>query len=276
MDRMLDVTIGIPTCDDDPQVLSLALDAIAVEPVARPPVIVDMSSTDRIAQLIHARPERLRYVRFRESAGVAESRNRIARLADTRYLLFLDADAVPSPGWAGALLAAFDAADRVALVGTRILPAWPRPVPPLFTTTVAQELLGMLDLGDEPCELPRVMGTSYAVDRERLPEPEPFRPDLGRRPGRLLSGEEVQLSLDVRAAGWRIRYEPKATVRHHVRADRLSWGWMLRRAHAAGREVRRWPERLDAFPRSLTLRDRFFQLATTPVFLAGRARGVGS
>jgi hypothetical protein len=182
---------------------------------------------------------------------------------------------VPLPGWAAALRSAFDAAERVALVGTRILPAWPGPPPPLFTTTVALELLGMLDLGDQPRELPRVMGTSYAVDRARLPHPEPFALDLGRRPGQLLSGEEVQLSVDVRAAGGRIRYEPGAAVTHHVRGDRLSWGWMLRRAHAAGRETRRWPQRLDAFPRPLAPRDRCFQLATAPVFLAGRLRGVG-
>ena len=276
MDRLPDVTIGIPTCDDDPSVLSLALDAIAQQPVASPPVIVDMSSTDRIARVVQARPERLRYVRCPECTGVAESRNRILGLAETRYLLFLDADAVPLPGWAHALAGAFGAADRVALVGARIIPIWPRTAPALFTTTIGLELLGMLDLGGEPCELPRVMGTSFAVDRERLPGTEPFRLEFGRRPGRLLAWEEVQLSLDVRAAGGRIRYEPRATVGHHVRADRLSWRWMLRRAYTAGRETGWWPERLDPFPRPLTPRDRAFQLVTTPAFLAGRLRGPGS
>ncbi|MFL5820776.1 MAG: glycosyltransferase family 2 protein [Solirubrobacteraceae bacterium] len=273
MDRRLDATIGIPTCDDDPHVLSLALDAIAAEPVAHPPLIVDMSSTDRIGRVIDARPEKLRYVRFKESSGVAESRNRIVALAETRYLLFLDADAVPLHGWANALLAAFGAAEGVALVGARIIPGWPQHAPRLFDTTIALELLGMLDLGFEPCELPRVMGTSFAADRERLPRAEPFSPDLGRRRAGLLAWEEVQLSLDVRAAGGRIRYEPGATVRHHVRPDRLSWRWMLRRAYAAGRETRRSPERLASFPRPLTRRDRAFQLFTAPLFLAGRFRG---
>jgi hypothetical protein len=162
----------------------------------------------------------------------------------------------------------------VALVGARIVPVWPRHAPPLFTTSIGLELLGMLDLGPEPCELPRVMGTSYAVDRERLPGLEPFRLDLGRRPGRLLAWEEVQLSLDVRAAGGSIRYEPRAVVRHHVRPERLSWRWMLRRAYVAGRETRLAPDRLDPFPRPLTPRDRAFQIATSPAFYAGRARGV--
>jgi glucosyl-dolichyl phosphate glucuronosyltransferase len=274
--RLADVTIGIPACDDDPRVLSLALDAIEAEGAGSPPVVVDMSSTDRIARLARARSDRIRYVRFSESSGVAESRNRIVALSDARYLLFLDADAVPVPGWARALRGAFDAAQDVALVGARILPAWAGRTPPLFTTAIAGELLGMLDLGDRPCEMPRVMGTSYALNRERVRGAEPFRTDLGRRPGHLLSAEEVQLSLDVSAAGGRIRYEPKAIVRHHVRPGRLSWGWMLRRAYVAGRETRRWPGRLDDFPRPLTPRDRLFQLATAPMFVAGRVRGAGA
>jgi len=174
------VTVGIPTCDDDPRVLSLALDAIALQPIARPPVIVDMSRADRIAEMVKARPEPIHYVRSPECSGVAESRNQIVRLAETRQLLFLDADAVPRPGWARALAGALAGGERVTLVGARIVPIWPHTAPRLFTTTTGLELLGMLDVGVEPCELPRVMGTSFAVDRERLPGMEPFRLHLGR------------------------------------------------------------------------------------------------
>ena len=131
-------------------------------------------------------------------------------------------------------------------------------------------LLWVLDLGMQPCELLRVMGTGFAPDRERLPRPEPFRLKFARRPGRLLTGEEIQLSRDVRPAGGRIRYEPGATVEHRVRAERLSWRWMLRRAYTGW-----WPERADPFPRALAPLDRALQLATTPALLAGRLRGSG-
>lgn len=269
----LDVTVGMPTCDDDPHVVSLALDALAGQRLARPPLIVDMSTTDRIERALRTHAGRVQYHAFRESSGVAESRNRIVELAETRSLLFLDADAVPEPGWAMALLEALHAGEEVALVGARILPSWPSAAPPLFTTTIGLELLGMLDLGSTPCDLPRVTGTSFALDRDRLPSPRPFRPELGRGPGRALGWEEVQLSLDVRAAGGRIRYEPRAVVRHHVRPDRLSWRWMLDRAYRAGRETRFAAGRLEPFPRELTPRDRLFQLATAPAFFAGRLRG---
>lgn len=275
MRRPLDVTVGIPTCDDDPRVLALALDAIAAQPIGAATLVVDMSGGTHIAQVARGRPDRVRYVGFPESSGVAESRNRILELADTRYVLFLDADAVPLPGWATAMADALAAADDVALVGARILPLWPGPPPPLFTTTLGLELLGMLDLGRQALDVPRVMGTSFAVDRQRLPRPAPFRSELGRRPGRLIAWEEVALSLDITATGGRIRYEPRATVRHHVRDERLSWRWMARRAYTAGRETRLAPGPLEPFPRSLTMRDRAFWLVTTPASAAGRLRGPG-
>jgi glycosyltransferase involved in cell wall biosynthesis len=273
MDMRRDFTIGIPVCDDDPGVLLLALAAVEREPVVAPPVIVDMSLGEEIADALAPRLDRVRYVRSRESGGVSESRNRIVELAETRYLIFLDADAVPLPGWALGFARGFDRADDVALVGARIVAQWPRRPPWLFTTRIGLELLGMLDLGPEPCELPRVMGTSFALDRERLPSREPFSLRLGHRPGQWIGQEEVQLSLDVRGAGGRIVYEPGATVVHHLRPERLSWRWMLRRVYLEGRDSRLRPGRLEPFPRRLGLRDRAFQLLTTPAFLSGRLRG---
>jgi hypothetical protein len=51
---------------------------------------------------------------------------------------------------------------------------------------------------------------------------------------------------------------------------------MLRRVYSEGRETHLWTQRLDPFPRPLTLRDRAFQVVTTPAFLAGRLRGLGA
>ena len=271
--RVDDLTVGMPTFEDDPDVLVRSLDAIGAQGVTEPPLIVDSSRTERVAEVVCPR-EHVRYVRAREATGVAESRNRIVELCRTRYLLFIDADAVPRPGWAAAMRRAFDRGDNVWLVGARIVPVWKKPPPPLFDCIVARELLGMLDLGSHTLEIPRVMGTSYAVDCRRVPEARPFDPRLGRRPDRLLSGEEVQLSLDVLSSGGRITYEPAATVEHHVRPERMRWRWMLARVYSEGRESRLWPQRLDPFPRRLGAADRVFQLVSTPAFLAGRWRGL--
>jgi hypothetical protein len=108
----------------------------------------------------------VRYVSFPESSGVSESRNRIVELAATPHLLFLDADAVPRPGWADALVRALGGGHT--LVGARILPRWPRGAPWLLRSTLGSELLGNLDCGETPRPLSRVMGTSFGADLERL------------------------------------------------------------------------------------------------------------
>jgi hypothetical protein len=225
-----------------------------------------MSRTGAIAETVRAHPG-VRYVAFPESSGVSESRNRIVQLAETAHLLFVDADAVPRPGWAAALTRALAAGHT--LVGARIVPRWPARPPWLLDTAPARELLGNLDCGDAPCLLPRVMGTSFGVDLERV-APAPFSLDVGHRPGRWLGQEEVRLSLDVLAAGGTIGYEPGAVVDHHIRPERARWRWMAQRIVHEGQT--REPA-LEPFPRRLDARDRAFQIATAPLFAGGRLRG---
>jgi GT2 family glycosyltransferase len=267
-----DVTVGVPTRNDDPTIFARLLDAVAAEPLAAPALVVDMSDGDAIRKVTEARAPRIRYVPYSESTGVSDSRNRILQLAETRYVLLIDADAVPEAGWARAMRGGFDRAADVAVVGARCLPVWPGRAPPLFRTAPAYDLLGMFDLGTASLDVPRIMGTSYALDRERIPDP-PFPLDLGRRPGGgLESGEEVALCEAVRDEGWSVRYEPDALVRHHLRRERASWRWMLGRARAAGREAR-IDLRREPLPRRFRLRDYVFLAAITPPYFAGRLLG---
>ncbi len=268
-----DVTVAMPTLDDDPVVLAQALDAALGQGLANPITIVDMSLGDEVELVARERGEAVRLVRFRESRGVSDSRNRLLELVETRYALFLDADAVPSPGWAAAMRRRFDVDERAAVVGARCLPHWPTDPPFLFDAAPAGDFLSFFDLGPEPLEVPRIMGTSYAVDRERLP-PQPFPLDVGRAPGVLLAGEEVELCLVARREGWRVVYEPGAVVHHHVGARRANWRWMWRRVFVAGQESRRLRRRLEPLPRALGLRDLAFLAVVSPAFLGGKLRGV--
>ena len=208
-----------------------------------------------------------------ESRGVGESRNACVRRSSTRYVLFLDSDALPEPGWARAMRAGFDEPE-VAIVGARVVPEWERRPPTLFQTATASDWLSMFDLGPSSQRVPRVMGTSYALDRERLGD-EPFDDELGRRPGVQMAHEEVELALEAARRGWSCWYAADAVVRHHIPAGRATWRWMWRRAHTAGRETHLHPaEGLAPLPRRMTLRDHAFRAAVAPSFLAGRLRAL--
>jgi glucosyl-dolichyl phosphate glucuronosyltransferase len=272
---MLDTTVAIATFDDDLAVFRRVLAAVGQEEPARV-VVVDMSKGEGIAGAVEKAGPPFELHRFRESRGLSDSRNRAVALTESRYLTFVDADAVPRRGWLRALRAAFDADERAAIVGARCLPEWPGRPPRLFDSAPALDFLGMFDLGDTRVQVPRVIGTSFAFDTERMPEGEPFSLELGRRAGSLFSAEEVDFCRAVRRAGWTCLYEPAAQVAHMVREGRDSWRWMLRRVHVAGMESRLYDEPLEPLPRQLTPRDRLFQAIVAGPFLAGRLRGARS
>jgi GT2 family glycosyltransferase len=262
------LTIAIPTFNDDPEVFRRVLDLVADVAPRVPVVVVDMSTDDRVASVCESRAG-VNYHAFPDSGGVSHSRNRCIELAETRQVAFLDSDAFPEPGWLEALAARL-ADERVAVVGSRILAAWQSPPPRLMRSVTASDWLSLFDLGDEPVDVPRIIGTSYAIDRERLPDP-PFDESSGRKPGWPLAMEENILCDAVRVAGWRVVYEPASVVRHNIPADRASWPWMWRRAHTAGRETR-MAGRFEPIPRPRpTVRDRAFQAAVAIPFLLGAA-----
>jgi GT2 family glycosyltransferase len=261
-----ELTVAIPTFNDDPEVFARVLEA-AVAAGGPPPVIVDMSTRPGVREVCERFGERVRYDAFPGSGGVSHSRNRCVELAATRHVAFLDSDAFPEPGWLEPLARRLDQ-DRVGVVGSRILAAYERRPPRLMTTVTAADWLSLFDLGAEAIDVPRIMGTSYALDRERVPDP-PFDTTLGRKPGWPLAMEENVLCKASRAAGWRVVYEPASIVRHRLPAERLTWRWMWGRAHAAGRETRAAGRDEDLPRPPLTPRDRAFQAVVAPAFFAG-------
>lgn len=264
-----DVTIAIPTFEGDPALLRCVLGE-AVAQATRDVVVVDMSRSSVVADAC-ADVGGIDLVALPSSRGVSHSRNECVRRAPTRHVLFLDSDGVPEPGWAQAMAAAFDH-DRVAIVGARVLPAWERTPPRLLRTATASDWLSMFDFGPEECEMPRVMGTSYALDRERVGDA-PFDERLGRSPGVAIAHEEVRLALKAQADGWRCWYAADAVVRHHIPASRVSWRAVVRRAYVAGQETHLEREALAPLPRRMTAADHAFRALVAPAFLLGRAVG---
>lgn len=176
-------------------------------------------------------------VRFerQQLGGLNAARNRGAEMARGSVLAFLDDDTLVSPGWARALLAAFER-HRCAAVGGRVRlklaarePEW---------LAGCAHYLAQYDLGEEPRALsqddPVPVGANCAIDRNAFEASGGFLVGLDRVGRSLLSNGDTELFRRLRAAGQALRYEPGASVLHCVPAERLTVRYFVSRHLAQG------------------------------------------
>lgn len=179
-------------------------------------IVVDNASTDGTAALLaeHEAAGRIRVVRNAVNLGFAAACNQGAEAARAPHLLFLNNDTVPTDGWLDALLDAVSPGD-VGAVGARLL--YP-------DGTIQHAGISFVEgVPDHPF---RFAPADAAEVRERreldmvtgacLLLPAGLFARLGGFDTAYRNGvEDVDLCLRVRAAGYRVLYEPRAVVYHY-------------------------------------------------------------
>lgn len=191
-------------------------------PSALAVIVVDDASPDPRAIAALARAHGARLVRLERNAGPAAARNAGLALAGTALVAFCDSDVVPEPGWLATLARHF-ADPGLAVVAPRVLGPPRRGVESVIERY--EQARSSLDLGDRPG--PVRPGTPVAYL--------PAACLLARRGAlgggfdeSMRCGEDVDLIWRLVAAGWRVRYDPAAAVRHDHRTR--PWEWLRRKA----------------------------------------------
>ncbi len=210
-------------------------------------VAEDASGDPAVAQLEQVAG--LVLLRNQANLGFLRNCNEAALSARGRYLLFLNNDTEPLPGFLDALLAAAEAVPDAGLVGAKLL----------FPDGRLQEAGGIIwqdgsgwnyGRGDDP-GLPRyntLRDTDYVSGAAMLLRRDLFEL-LGGFDARYAPAyyEDTDLAFRVRARGLRVLYQPASVVVHH---EGLSHGTDpttgIKAAQAVNRErfVARWPKLL--------------------------------
>ena len=255
-----DVTVVVPV-RDRPEDLARLLSSLPTTTAGV--LVVDDGSlrpteTERVATAAGAG-----YLALTENRGPAAARNAGLAAVGTALVAFVDSDCVTSPDWLEPLLGHF-ADPLVAGVAPRVVAAggdsW------LDRYEVARS---PLDRGPRPA-LVRPRGRVTYVPSAALV----LRRSVvagGCFDESLRGGEDVDLCWRLHRAGWRLRYEPAATVTH-ARRPSLA-GWLGQRAFygtTAGPLSRRHPGALAPVAVSA------WTAATWALLLAGRPVAAGA
>ena len=286
--------LSVVVCTHDrPVDLRRCLDALARVDGQVEVIVVDSASEPPCESIVEAYSEvipGIRYVR-EDGPGLSRARNRGIGEARGDLVAFVDDDAAPSTNWARYLVDAFDADGSVGCVGGACVPVFDETSGrPAWLSDRLLQFAGITRFGSNPREARSSaewpFGANIAFRVEALPGGRPFLHELGRTGDSLLSGEEWALVETVRAAGWRIWLEPRATVEHTVHPERCEsryywrrlWWAGVSRARSTNAAARLTLRLVAAAPIRLCLyaltRDRvyLYRTAETAGFLAERAR----
>ena len=158
--------------------------------------------------------------------GKSHALNTAVARAHGDLLVFTDDDVLPSPGWLAAYVRSFTETDADFAAG-RVLPLWEAPAPAWLSPDL-YAALSIVDGGTRRVRLVKgaadfimPIGANMAVRRRVFDRVGGWNPDLGKLQGTLRTGEDHEFMLKMIAAGFTGVYEPEASVRHRVPADRL-------------------------------------------------------
>jgi mycofactocin glycosyltransferase len=212
------VTVVIPV-RDRPADLGRCLSALGT---GYPVIVVDDGSRDpeTIASLCRRRGARV--CRREICGGPGPARNDGLAMVTTPLVAFLDSDCVTGPGWIAALAGHF-ADPMVGAVAPRV-----RPATGPGTAGRYLDARAPLDLGPREARVAPLTRLAYVPTAALLARRDAVA--AGFDPG-LRYGEDVDLVWRMAGAGWRVRYDPGAQVRH---AEPGGWAPVLARRFRYG------------------------------------------
>jgi mycofactocin system glycosyltransferase len=257
-----DLSIVVPTRDRAPD-LARCLTALGATAPGVPILVVDDGSRDPAAVAAAAAAHGAALVRHDVNRGPAAARTTgIARTTGT-LVAFVDSDVVvgPDPAWLKQLVAHF-ADPRVGAAAPRVLGL----DPPSGWIAGYESRRSSLDMGGRAGlaapgrRLGHVPATTLVVRRAAAPE--------GGFDPALRVGEDVDFVWRMAAAGWLVRYEPRARVRHAHRVSPLAFAARRRDyARSVAPLALRHPRALPA------LRADWAMVAALALLASGRRRG---
>lgn len=191
-------------------------------------LVIDNNCTDNTPEVVDAFASRCTAInvhRIREPRqGLTAARQRALAESTEPVIAFVDDDCLLDPAWAAAVLARFDADPRAGIVGGLVTLRFEPPIHPAgerYAPYLAGQDLGpSAHILTEPESI--VVGATMAIRREALHQSGWIdAPRMtGRKGDTLSSGEDAEICIRIRHAGWNVWYDPAARTTHCIPPER--------------------------------------------------------
>lgn len=230
-----DITACICTCNRY-ELLEKALRSLHRQTASRARIrIMVVDTTKRDQRLLESSRPSLRFHDCQhiiaDSVGLSTARNIALQQCETPFIAYIDDDAQADPSWIDNILDVFSRLPDAGAVGGPVAPIWESSPPPWLPRSM-YGYLSILEPGGPERDIADgewLCGANLALRVADARAIHPFREDLGRRPGTLLSNEELDFCRRLAAAGRRVIYSPTARVNHFVPDARCTQDWVRQR-----------------------------------------------
>lgn len=245
-EKKISISVIIPT-RNRAALLKRTLNSLAAQTLPQENyevLVVDNGSTDDTGEVCRAWAVQRDSFRVLHDArpGLHVGRHAGLRAATAPFLVYLDDDIWAPPTWLEGMLQALSE-NGVGIAGGNNWPDYEVPPPP-WIEAIKQPLPGgwaipwfsLLDIGSNARDIPPeyVWGCNFGIRKDVLLKIGGFHPD--GMPGELqhLRGDgESWVSRQCQRLGYRIRFEPTASIKHFVSRDRLTFEYLAKRAEAS-------------------------------------------
>jgi len=236
MDSLISITITLTRYAEPNWLLFQNLDSLALQQDIQAIVLMldqqECKETADYCRKLSTSKIEFKYVSI-PAKSLSFARNEAIRMCSTDILLYIDTDAIADPLWAKHLSSILTQ-ENVGVSGGKIIPKWLKKTSFIQKSQVVLDQYSMLDLGDSVVDVHRIVGANFGININRLGNIATFDEDLGRRNGKLYSGEETKLCADVTAKGFIVRYTGLAVVEHQVLPERIKFSWIATRMYYQG------------------------------------------
>jgi GT2 family glycosyltransferase/tetratricopeptide (TPR) repeat protein len=179
-------------------------------------IVVDNGSTDGVRDYLKTRADQMTLILPDENLGFARANNLAAKSARGRALLLLNNDTIPEAGWLDSMMERLDSDHRIGIVGAKLLFPHTRLIQ--HAGVAFDDLIRVHHVYENfPEDHPavnRLRDFQVVTAACMLIRTDIFRNLGGFDEGFVNGFEDVDLCLQVKEAGHRVVYEPKAVVLH--------------------------------------------------------------